>query len=183
MWWHKTTDFETRLTFDRPRYFVNQIFQCEIKHSLQWLSFWQCFWWGRGGGVQIFHGICHKCSIRCFTRAPCCSTRCSRSPHCSPSTGRCSGRPSPSGSPPPTPPSASPGATTIRRRRPTSSGWSRWTWWSATWWSRRSRERSVACTSPCSTGTGVVARSSREVQRPGLKYVRIRIWSSQDSVW
>ena len=48
MWWHKTTDFETRLTFDRPRYFVNQIFQCEIKHSLQWLSFWQCFWWEGG---------------------------------------------------------------------------------------------------------------------------------------
>ena len=133
------------------------------------------------GQIQIFQGICHKYYFRLLvTHGPCCSRRCSRIPHCSPSTGRCSGKPSPSGSLPPTPLSSSQAGTRTRRRW--SSAWCL-TWSSATLASMSPHERSAACTrgSAGRRGPGGVALSSTEGRTPGLKYVRIRIWSAP--VW
>ena len=129
--------------------------------------------------IQIFQRICHKSYFHPkVTREPCCSRRCSRIPRCSPSTGRCSGKPSPSGWPPPIPPSSSQVGTRTRRR---------WSWPSSTC-STTSSTSSLAhsaCTqgSAVRTGRGGGAPSSTGGRTPGLKNVRIRIWSGQDPVW
>ena len=122
-----------------------------------------------GDQFRFFKG--YVTNMISVTHGPCCSRRCSRSPRCSPSTGRCSGKPSPSGWPPPIPPSSSQVATRTRRRWGSAS--------SATLSSTSAPERS-ACTqgSAGRTGPGGGARSSTEGRTPGLKYVRIRIWSS-----